>query len=143
MEIPISRRFLAGVSGSLLLASCIYLAFIAVGWSGAQRYSKPKQIASGYQQLYDELRQARQSRQPAAAQSVNVQFMPRIASLNYQLSEMPPGDAAAKLQQAGTELSNLLAGFNAAPGSAEETSFTESERRFVTLLEGIRAELGK
>ena len=134
--LPISGRAVPALSG---IAAAIGLVYVAYQSFGRPQSSEPdpRQVASAYRQVYDELKRFREAPNPRAEIGLRFQFSRHVASLRKQLDGASPDTEAGKLGQAGAQLAEMLGSFNARPGSPQAQQFTASEQRFLTLLDSV------
>jgi uncharacterized protein DUF4339 len=100
-------------------------------------------IASGFQQIFDELHQFRDSPKKRGSTNISVQLMPRVASLRKELLDARPGSVGGTLSEAGSRLAELLSSASIGRGSPAEGKYAETEKQFVTLIGQAKRELGQ
>ncbi len=100
-------------------------------------------IASGFQQIFDELHQFRDAPKKKRSTDISVQLMPRVASLRKELLDARPGSVGGTLSEAGSRLAELLSSASISRGSAAEGKYGETEKQFVVLIGQAKRELGQ
>lgn len=140
ISLQLPPRLIGAVAATVVLAALSwggYLAYQRLGTQGPDY----RQVASSYQQVYEELKQFRQDPRSRSPMGLKFQFSRRVAALRDQMQDAQPDSPEARLGQAGSQLSEMLNSFSAQPGSPEESKFAESEQQFLTLIDRVKSEL--
>jgi hypothetical protein len=142
LELHISPRVWQAVGVVLLLAVLGGAAHWL--WNLDRRDpSEYVRIASGFQQVFDELHQFRDSPKKKRPTDISVQLMPRVASLRKELLDARPGSVGGTLSEAGSRLAELLSSASISRGSPAEGKYAETEKQFVALIGQAKRELGQ
>ncbi|MGH7137426.1 MAG: hypothetical protein ACREHD_16910, partial [Pirellulales bacterium] len=137
-----SKRAVLGTLAVAALGGLAYVAYLGIVALASMRSVNHDEILAGYDQLFQQAKQARTDASISASPQVAVQFLAKVKELRGPLQNAPPGSVDAQLFEAGTMLVELFASAAAGPDTEVAKERQVTEDKYLSKIASIRTELG-
>lgn len=137
-----NKRAVLVTIGIASLAGLAYVAYLGIVALASMRSANYDEILAGYDELFQQAKQAQTDTSISSSPEVATQFLARINELRGPLQNAPPGSVDAQLFEVGTMLVELFASAAAPPRSQVAMERQATEGKYLAKIASLRTELG-